>query len=250
MKVLEHKIIWITGVLGNLGLSAVSMFLERGATIIGCDLKPLTEARAIQELMMQYGDNRLHYLQGNMTEEAAVIEMIVYIEQKFGRLDGVYHNVYSNIWKPVLELSLEEWEHSIRGSLTSAFLVNKYAISLMIKNGGGSIVNTSSILGQIVSPGCLPYGAAKAGINQFTRVIAADYASEGIRANVLVPGDFRSASDMSKQSEAEKSAIRKHAWLGRSGSSDEINEAACFLLSDASSYVTAALLQVDGGFHQ
>ncbi len=250
MKALQDKVIWITGVLGSLGLPAAALFLERGAVIYGCDLKQSGDAPEIERLRELYGRDRLHYEQADVTDERCVKSVVERVERTFGRLDGVYHTVYRNVWKPALELTLDEWEYAIGGTLTSAFLVNKHAIGLMIRSGGGSIVNTSSILGQIVSPGCLAYGAAKAGLNQLTRVIAADYASQGIRANVLIPGDFRTPEALSGQSEQEKEGMRKHAWLGRSGSSDEINEAACFLLSDASSYVTAALFAVDGGFHQ
>jgi len=250
MKPLQDKVIWITGALGMLGRSAVAMFLDRGAVIFANDRKPLEEAPDIVRLQEQYGEERLQYLQADLTEESQVIAAVKTLERSFERLDGSYHTVYANVWKPALELSLEEWEYTVRGTLTSTFLVCKHAIPLMIRSGGGSIVNTSSILSQIVSPGCLAYGAAKAAVNQLTRVIAADYAECGIRANVLVPGDFRSQELLSKQSDREKESIRRHTWLGRSGSAEEINEAACFLLSDASSYVTGALFTVDGGFHQ
>ncbi|QJD81713.1 SDR family oxidoreductase [Cohnella herbarum] len=82
-----------------------------------------------------------------------------------------------------------------------------------------------------------------------TRVVAADYAQHGIRANVLVPGDFDTKEAIGRQSEQQKAAIRTKARLGRSGAADEINEVAAFLLSDASSYVTGASYRVDGGFH-
>jgi len=226
------------------------MFLERGAKIMATDIKPPDHAPQIAGLRAQYGEERFHYTQADLCEEDQAAAVAAQIDERFGRLDGTYHTVYANVWKPALELSLAEWEYSIRGTLTSTFLVCKHALPLMIRSGGGSIVNTSSILGQIVSPGCLAYGAAKAGVNQLTRVIAADYASQGIRANVLVPGDFRSQEALAKQSDKEKEAIRRHAWLGRSGSADEINEAASFLLSDAASYITGALIPVDGGFHQ
>jgi NAD(P)-dependent dehydrogenase (short-subunit alcohol dehydrogenase family) len=249
MKALQDKVVWITGALGMLGQSAVRMFLERGAKIMATDIKPLDHAPEIANLQAQYGD-RFHYTRADVCEEEQTAAVVAQIDERFGRLDGTYHTAYANVWKPALELSLAEWELTIRGTLTSTFLVCKHALPLMIRSGGGSIVTTSSILGQIVSPGCLAYGAAKAGVNQLTRVIAADYASQGIRANVLVPGDFRSQEALARQSEREKENMRRHAWLGRSGSADEINEAAAFLLSDAASYMTGALIQVDGGFHQ
>ncbi|TLS51492.1 SDR family oxidoreductase [Paenibacillus antri] len=246
---LQHKVIWITGALGMLGRSAIRMFLERGAVVIAVDRRPLEDVPDVERLAASYGEDRFAFLRADACDEGDVVSAVAEIERRYGRLDGTYHNVYANVWKPALELSLTEWEDSVRGTLTSAFLVCKHALPLMIRSGGGSIVNTSSILGQVVSPGCLAYGAAKAGLNQLTRVLAADYAASGIRANVLVPGDFRSGEALARQSDAERQAMRERAWLGRSGSADEINELAAFLLSDASSYVTGTLFTADGGFH-
>lgn len=250
MKMLQDKVVLITGCLGMLGSSAIRLFLEKGAVVFGCDRHPLAGFPDIQQLQAHYGDTRFAYMEADVCDEEMVLAVMSEIKRQYGRLDGTYHNVYTNVWKPALELSLAEWEDSLRGTLTSTFLVNKHAIPLLIESGGGSIVNTSSILGQLVSPGCLAYGAAKAGVNHMTRVVAADYAHCGIRANVLVPGDFRSDEALPKQSPREIEAIRQHAWLGRSGRADEINEVAAFLLSDQASYVTGALYNVDGGFHQ
>jgi len=249
MNVLDNKVILITGGLGTLGRSAIKMFLDRGAIVYACDRIPMDAYPATQQLLYQFGEQKFRFMQADVCEESDMISIIDEIESAYGRLDGTYHTVHTNVWKPVLELTLAEWEATIRGTLTSTFVVNKYALPLMIKSGGGSIVNTSSILGQIPSKGCLAYGAGKAGINQFTKVLALDYAQYGIRANVLVPGDFGSTESLAAQSEQAKAAMKDNAMLGRSANADEINEMACFLLSDASSYTTGALFTVDGGFH-
>ncbi|MGZ9584252.1 SDR family NAD(P)-dependent oxidoreductase [Paenibacillus marinisediminis] len=249
MQVLNNKVILITGGLGNLGRSAIKMFLDRGAIVYACDRIPIDTFPELLHLLDQYGETRFRFKQADVCEERDMISIVEEIESAYGRLDGAYHTVHTNVWKPVLELTMEEWDATIRGTLTSTFVVNKYALPLMIKTGGGSIVNTSSILGQIPSKGCLAYGAGKAGINQFTKVLALDYAQHGIRANVLVPGDFRSVESLAVQSEQEKAAMKNNSMLGRSASADEINEMACFLFSDASSYTTGALFTVDGGFH-
>ncbi|MNI12226.1 Glucose 1-dehydrogenase 2 [compost metagenome] len=225
------------------------MFLERGAILFGCDRHPIESVPEIEKWRQQYGEQRFIYKQADACNEEQVMSMMAEIEHSFGRLDGTYHNVYKNIEKPAIELSLAEWEESIRGTLTSTFLVCKYALPLMIRSGGGSIVNMSSVLGQLPINGCLAYGTAKAGIIQLTKVLALDYAKHGIRANTVVPGDFRSNEAYERQSEQEKEAMRKNAFLGRSGKADEINEVVAFLLSDASSYVTGSSYNVDGGFH-
>lgn len=246
---LDHKVILITGGLGMLGRSAISMFLQRGATVFACDHKSAEGMADIEQLQEQYGEQRFRFMQADVCDEGMVQQLVSEVDRSYHRLDGMYHTVYTSKWKPITELPLSEWEDTIRGTLTSAFLVCKHVLPLMIRSGGGSIVNTSSILGEVVQPGCHAYGAGKAGLNHFTRVMAADYAKHGIRANVLVPGDFRSDEAMARKSEQEKESTRQCVWLGRSARADEINEMASFLLSDASSYVTGALLHVDGGFH-
>lgn len=250
MHTLHNKVILITGCLGAAGRSALSMFLERGAVLFGCDRLPIDGFPEIERLQERYGEHRFVYHQADMCDEEQVKTAMADIDRRFGRLNGTNHNVFKNVEKPVTELSLADWEASIRGTLTSTFLVCKHAVPLLIRSGGGSIVNMSSVLGQIPSEGCYAYGAAKAGINQFTRVLAADYASRGIRANAVVPGDFKSEEAFAQQSEREKEGMRRHAYLGRSGRADEINEVVAFLLSDASSYVTGSLYTVDGGFHR
>lgn len=246
---LKGKTIWLTGALGKLGSSAVPMLLEQGATVIASDLKPLDEAPAIRELAETVGESRLLYIQADMTDETQVREAVETIDRVFGRLDGGYFNAYVNVWKPVLSLTLEEWERTLKGTLTSAFLCCKYALPLMIRSGGGSIVNTSSALGHIAKKGGAGYGSGKAGLNQLTKIIAKEHAESGIRANAIVPGDFKSDEVLARQTEAQKEAMRQEALLGRSARADEINRVALFLLSDASSYMTASLVTVDGGFH-
>lgn len=249
MNALEGKVILITGCLGTLGRSAVGMFLRRGATIYGCDRASPDDYPEIGRLQQEFGERRLKLVRSDLCDENETAEVVAGAESCFGRLDGTYHNVYASGWKPAAEMTLEEWDTALRGTLTSTFLLCKYAIPALIRSGGGSIVNTSSILGQVVAQGCLAYGAAKAGVDQMTRVVAADYAEYGIRANVLVPGDFDTAERIASRTEGEREAIKRSVRLGRSGLPDEINEVAAFLLSDASSYVTGALYRVDGGFH-
>jgi NAD(P)-dependent dehydrogenase (short-subunit alcohol dehydrogenase family) len=245
---LQGKTIVITGALGMLGRSAVPMFLRHGANVIGCDIVPLEKSPEIQAVAEQYGDSRFMFMQADASDEEQVKALIDAVDRRFGRLDGGYFNAYTNVWKPLLELSLQEWERTIAGTLTSAFLCCKYAVPLMIRSGGGSIVNTSSVLGHVPKSGCLGYGAGKAGVNQLTRVIAKDYARYGIRANALLPGDFKSPEKLAMMSEKSIELIKQETLLGRSGSTDEINQVAAFLLSDASSYVTGSLYSVDGGF--
>lgn len=238
---LNGKVIWITGVLGLIGRSAAAAFLERGAWVIGTDLSEADGAHEVSRLRERY-DNRFTTFVSDAADEAQTEEAVRRIREAYGRLDGLFHTAYTQIWKRTSDTSLAEWEAVVRGTLTSTFLVNRCACYLMMESGGGAIVNTSSILGQVVIPDApVAYAAAKAGLNQLTRIVAAEYAVHGIRANAIVPGDIK-AHDHPNQHAAN--------LIGRSGTPEEVADLAAFLLSDHSAYMTGSLYPIDGGFGQ
>ena len=242
---LEGKVILITGALGQAGRPAVSFFLEKGASIAACDIKPIEEFIELTELQQQYGNERLLYVQANAMEEDQVINLMDTVEQYFGKLDGTYHNVYVNKVATIADQSLADWENSIRGTMTSAFLLFKYAAPLISKSGGGSMVSNSSIMGSILARAKnAGYAAGKAGLEQLTRIAAIEYAKDGIRVNAVVPGDFKSL-EAAEQMGPEH--MKNSTLIGRTGRPNEINAVAAFLLSDEASYVTGSMYPVNGG---
>ncbi|MBP1995586.1 SDR family NAD(P)-dependent oxidoreductase [Paenibacillus eucommiae] len=244
---LNNKVILISGALGAGGRAAVNLFLERGAIVAACDIKSEQDFPEKNLLLERYGSGRLLYKRTDVCKEEDVKDLVELVEQTFGRLDGSYHNAYVNKVGTIANQSLQDWEDNIRGTLTSTFLFSKYAASLMMKSGGGSIVNTSSVLGTMPRIGNGGYGAGKAGLEHLTRIIAVEYAPYGIRANVVVPGDFKSDEVLANIGQQHMDMMKEISLLGRSGRANEINEVAAFLLSDAASYVTGSLYPVTGG---
>lgn len=244
---LQDKVILITGALGDAGREAIKLFLEKGALVAACDIKTIDGFPEWEALQKQYGSDHLLYMEANCMKEDHVISVMERIDQYYGRLNGSYHNVYVNRGFTIAELSLQDWEDSIKGTLTSTFLVCKYAAQLMIRSGGGAIVNTSSILGSSARVYNAAYGAGKAGLEQLTRSIAVEYAPYGIRANAVIPGDFKGEQLLATLSQEHFEGMKKTALIGRSGTPNEINEVAAFLLSDAASYVTGSMYPVNGG---
>lgn len=243
---LDDKVILITGACGKLGKASTRMFLERGAKVAATDRSDLAAHPVMKALMDEYGEQRLQLIRADVKDEAQVEELIAQIRSRFGRLDGSFHNAYAQQLRLVIEYTLEEWEEVVRGTLTSTFLICKNAIQLMIESGGGVILNTSSVLAHKPAMKYAAYGAAKSGIEQLTRVIAVEYASQGIRANCIVPGDFK--ENIGWSSDKAKKQMKTNTLVGRSGTPQEIAEFAAFLLSDAASYITAAMLTIDGGY--
>lgn len=246
---LKDKVILLTGAAGQLGQGAVRLFLERGAIVVGTDIISIDQSEKLANLQKEYGSERFYFMQSDSSEEKQVKSAFAEVKKRFGKLDGVFHNAYRQAVQPMVDLPLEEWDAAMKGSLTSTFLMNKYAVAEMIKQGhGGSIVNTSSVLSHIPKLQNAAYGAAKAGINQFTRVVALENSEHKIRANVLVPGDFKSEENLSR---LDPEALKNHNnnfLLNRTGSPEDMAEMAAFLLSDAACYVTGSLMTVDGGY--
>jgi NAD(P)-dependent dehydrogenase (short-subunit alcohol dehydrogenase family) len=241
---LQDKVIVVTGALGKIGFASVRMFLARGANVIANDWVAAEESPGMMALQEEYGPDRLLFVQADASNEDQVAGMFHQIREQFGRLDGSFHNSYKQNRKPVAEYTLEDWNEVIQGTLTSTFLICKYAILLMQDSGGGSIVNNSSVLGVQPRAGEGAYGSSKAGINFLTQVIAAENAASGIRANVIIPGDIKEPKQLSPE---KMEQLRKSTWLGRRGTPDEVSELASFLLSDASSFITGSLYTIDGG---
>lgn len=246
---LTEKVIFITGVSGLLGRASTKMFLERGAIVVGSDIIPMDQSKELVEIQKTFGSDRFSFIPADVSDEDQVRKAFFLIQDQFGRVDGVFHNAFKQAVKPMLDLSLDEWNAAIKGTLTSTFLVNKYAVSLMISSGGGSIVNTSSVRAQIPAKHNIAYGSAKAAIHQLTKVVAMEHGIHGIRANVLVAGSFMSEEDRIQMGIEKIKAYDSKFALKRAGKAEEMAEMAAFLISDSSSYVTASLFNVDGGYN-
>jgi NAD(P)-dependent dehydrogenase (short-subunit alcohol dehydrogenase family) len=154
---------------------------------------------------------------------------------------------------PAAECTLEGWNTVLTSNLTSMFLCTKYALQAMAPNGSGSIVNLASVLGMVGGDehfGTHAYAASKGGIIAFTRAVASYYAEQGIRANVIAPGLIRTAMSARAQGDDEIIAVlpRLQPLTGDFGAAEDVAQAALYLASDESRFVTGVVLPVDGGW--
>jgi NAD(P)-dependent dehydrogenase (short-subunit alcohol dehydrogenase family) len=171
--------------------------------------------------------------------------------QRFGGLDILmYGAADSDKTATVLEMDEAAWDRVIRINLTGAFLMAKAAIPAMITRGGGSVILIASQLGRVASPGLPAYCATKGALIQLAKVLAADHAAQGIRANTISPGAIETRRMLRRwkdMDEARKMMGPKHL-LGRLGLPTEIARAAVYLASDASTFMTGSDLLIDGGY--
>lgn len=184
----------------------------------------------------------------NVADAASVEKGFEQILEKFGGIDGLVNNAGITKDQLLMRMKDEDFDQVIATNLRGAYLCTKAVMRPMMKARAGSIVNISSVVGQMGNPGQSNYSASKAGLEGFTRSVAQEIASRNIRVNAVAPGfivtDMTDALD-----EKQKEAIQSKIPLQRLGSVEDIAHAVAFLLSDASPYITGQVLQVNGGLY-
>lgn len=244
---LAGKVILISGGGSGIGRAAAALAVRRGASVVIGDIDRLAGERVVVEL----GADRAMAHALDVVDPASCEAVVADAETRFGRLDGLVSAAgLTGAAAPLAECSLETWNSVVGVNLTGMFLLMRAAIPLMLKSGGGgSIVNLSSVAGLVAVPNQVQYIASKFGVIGLTKSAAIDYAPQGIRANAICPGGTRTpmlANWIEADPSREKFLAAGHP-LGRIGEPEEMAEAIAWLLSDAASFVTGAVLTVDGG---
>jgi len=251
-RVLEGKVIIITGAGGGIGRESARVFAAAGAKLVLADISQ----GSLDETAKILSDDGFDALAiaTDVGAEESVELLIAQTIVKFGRVDGAFNNAgVEPARKPLTKLTLEEWDRTVRINLTGVFLCMKHQIPAMLAHGGGSIVNTSSSTADLAFPGGAEYIASKAAVLGLTRAAAVDFGGQGIRVNAILPGVIstpmvKRMSDDPAFTERVAHARARHL-LGRFGHPSEIAEAAKWLLSDASSFILGASIGVDGGLN-
>jgi NAD(P)-dependent dehydrogenase (short-subunit alcohol dehydrogenase family) len=249
---LPNKVIVVTGAGRGLGAAAAELCAKNGAKVVLSDINDEWGNNVLKKLRAQ--DLDVSYVHADVSKEADVAAMVKFAVDAYGRLDGIVNNAATIVVKKAAEITAEEWDLVIGVNLTGVFYGCKHAILQFQKQGGGgSIVNIGSISAVVGMPEQPGYCASKGGIFQLTRQIALDYAPENIRCNSIGPGSIEGEfvdiylDNQSDPTTARERIIAGHP-LGRMADPFEIAEAIVFMLSDRSSFVTGANLQVDGGY--
>ena len=237
----KEKVAVVTGGASGIGLATTKKLLSEGANVIILDLK------MDEEIINSLGETAL-YLKCDVSNEENVKNCIEEIIKKFNHIDYLVANagIGGSASKPH-EVSMDEWNKVISVNQTGIFLLNKYVINEMLKSGKGAIVNTSSMYGLVGSTTSFAYSASKGAINQMTRSLALTYARDNIRVNAIAPG-YVDTPILSMVPDNIKEAMGNELPIGRLGKDTEIANLICYLLSDDASFITGAIIPIDGGF--
>jgi NAD(P)-dependent dehydrogenase (short-subunit alcohol dehydrogenase family) len=231
------KVLFATGAGSGLGAATVRQFAAEGGRVAAVDLDGDRAAAVASELDGAVG------LPCDVADEGSVRDAVDEARSQLGRIDCVLNCAGYADFTPLEELSLEAWNRMLAVHLTGTFLVCKATLPHLREAGGGSIVNVASVAALLARPHLAAYAAAKGGIISFSRQLALDAAAYKVRVNVIAPGSVRTPMTAGVYGEGEV----PHSIQARFGEPEEIAAAACFLLSDESSFFTAAMLVADGG---
>ncbi|AUY36813.1 SDR family oxidoreductase [Pseudomonas soli] len=246
---LAGKVAIITGASSGIGRAAAKLFARHGANLV-LTARRQAELEQLAADITAGGHGRVFTVAGDITDAALARELVDAAVSRFGGLDIAFNNAGTlGELAAVPELTLDAWQHTLHTNLTSAFLCAQAQIPALLARGGGSVIFTSTFVGHAVGmPGMAAYAASKAGLVGLVQVIAAEQGALGIRANALLPGgtDTPMGRSVMSSPEAQAHVEGLHA-LKRLARPEEIAEAALFLASDASSFMTGSAMVVDGG---
>lgn len=253
MKRLERRVAIVTGSGGpsGIGTATAQRLAAEGAIVIIGDIDPDSAGEAVQRIKQAGGTAVARKL--DLGEETSVVDFIEWVDAQFGRIDLLHNNAAATSADQmgrdmaVALMDAEIWDKAFQINSRGTMLMIKHVLPVMLRNGGGSIVNTSSgaaLRGDLYGPA---YASSKAAINCLTMYVATQYGKQGIRCNVVSPGLIMTQANVVNNSQEQLDRIERHKLTPYLGNPDDIAAAVAYLGSDDARFVTGQVLVVDGG---
>ena len=244
---LSGKVAWVTGAGRGVGRALAEGLAEAGATVV-LQARSADELEVVREKIVANGGTA-EVVVGDVTDEETAQRVTDLATERWGRLDVLVNNAGIS---PSLErserISADDWRQVLDINLTGVFLCARAAGRVMLEQGSGSVVNMSSVHGQVGFPRLAAYSASKGGVEMLTRTLALEWAAAGVRVNAVAPGYLETQmTEGLRQSDRWAARLREKIPMGRFGRPEEIGAAACFLASPRAGYITGVTLVVDGG---
>jgi len=244
---LKGKTALITGAGNGIGKTTALRFAAEGAEVAVADIREQAAAETAREIERAGG--KALPIRMDISQEADWQHAVNQVVARFGQIDVLFNNAAIFLIKPLIETTVEDWDRIMGVNVRGTFLGLKHVIPVMIKQGGGSIINNASTAGLVGAKGVALYGSSKGAIRNLSKHAALEYAEYGVRVNSIYPGFVDTAMlkhrmDTEQNNSAEQG---KKVPLGRIGEPREIADTVVFLASDESSYITGAEIVIDGG---
>lgn len=249
MGKLDGKVAIVTGGGSGIGRASAHLFAREGARLVVVDIDGARATAVAEEIAAAGGQAMATTADVSQPEHAEA--MVRAAVDAYGRLDVLFNNAGIDGEPGLLaDSSIEDWRRVLAVNLTGVYLGMKFGIAAMLKTGGGSVINTSSVAGLVGFPAVAAYCASKGGVIQLTKSAALDYARQGIRVNAICPGVIETpmVQKVAETAPAMIEMVKEQTPAGRMGAPEEVASMALFLASDESAFCTGAVFVIDGGW--
>ena len=247
-KLMQDKVGIVTAAGSGIGRASALAFAAEGAKVVVSDVNEEAGLETVNLILEAGGEAKFVYC--NVAEEQQVIDLVKKTVELYGRLDWAHNNAGIGApSKPLVETASADWDRCLQITTTGMYYSLKHEIAAMLETGGGTIVNTASTSGLIGTENLATYSAAKWAVNGLTKSVALEYAKKGIRVNSICPGMTLTPAVAAWAKEVPEQAayVENDIPLGRMGQVEDQANAAVFLCSDKSAFITGINLPVDGG---
>lgn len=245
MELLKNKVAIVTGGTRGIGFSIVRKYLENDATVVLFGSRQESAEKAVDELKRINKKFKVEGMWPNLTNYAEVESAINMVAKKYGRVDILVNNAGVSARESIYTYNPEDFDKTMMLNVNAVFYGSKAVAPIMKANGGGVIINTSSMVSIYGQPAGVAYPTSKFAVNGMTKSLARELAPDGIRVNAVAPG-VTNTDMVANLPEQMREGIKKTIPLARVGEPDEVADAFVYLASDMASYVTGEILSVDG----